>query len=328
MTRTSIREIISAYLKNDVPEQVKDSFETWIMDAEGAGEKNGALEELWNTYEAPKKGAHLPSASQVIRSAENLRNGRALKISWRKNIFLWISSVAAALFAVISMALYVSGRDVVTCLASSDSSIGAFELPDGSLVWLNKGSRLYFTGELDGRKRMVRLEGEGFFDVAEDAKHPFVVEAHDLDITVLGTEFTITAYDESKVTAYLQEGCIKATGPNLKDGVILTPNHSITYCKNKGTYTKRCVLASNHTSWIGERLVFNETSLYDIMENLCHWYNVDIRCNDVEFAKKTKLSLTIRKEPLHEILGAIEALVPVAYSSVDNHNITLLKTTN
>ncbi len=328
MTRKSIREIISVYLRNDVPEQVKDSFETWIMDSDSYEDKNEALEELWDSFENPTNDVSLPSAADVIKSAENIRKGRALKVSKRKNIMLWISSVAAALFAVVSVSLLIYGRDSVTCLASSDSAIGSFELPDGSKVWLNRGSRLYYSGELDGRKRAVRLEGEGFFDVAEDKEHPFIVEAHDLDITVLGTEFTVTAYEDTEVTAYLQEGCIKASGPNLKEGVILTPNHSITFNKASGTYTKRCVMASNHTSWIGDRIVFNNTSLYDIMENLCHWYNVDISCNDEEFAKRTKLSLTVRKEPLHEILGAIEALVPVTYSSIDNHNITLIKTTN
>ncbi len=327
MTRNSIREIIEAYLKNDVPEQVKDSFETWIMDNDDCDEKSEALEELWEEFETPENSVNLPSAAYVVKSAENIRNGRALRISRRRNVLLWMSSAAAVLFAVVSLSLYVAGNEVVTCLASSDSAIGAFRLPDGSQVWLNKGSKLYFTGDLDGKKRTVRLEGEGFFDVAEDAEHPFVVEAHDMDITVLGTEFTVTAYDENLVTAYLQEGCIKAAGPGLKDGVVLTPNHSVTYDRSKGTYTKKCVLASNHTSWIGERLVFDNTSLYDIMENLCHWYNVDISCNDMEFAKKTKLSLTIRQEPLYEILGAIEALVPVTYSTIDN-NITLFKTTN
>ncbi len=328
MTRQSIREIIEVYLKNSVPKQVKDSFETWIMDSEGFEEKNEALEEVWESFEASGEDVSLPSASYVIKSAENIRRGRALRVSRRKNMFLWVSSAAAVLFAVVSMALFISGREVVTCLASSDTAIGSFVLPDGSQVWLNRGSRLYYSGGLDGKKRMVRLEGEGYFDVAEDKEHPFIVEAHDMDITVLGTEFTITAYDESHVTAYLQEGCIKATGPNLKDGVILTPNHSITYDKDKGTYTKRCVLASNHTSWIGERLIFNNTSLYDIMESLCHWYNVRINCNDENFARRTKLSLTVRQESLHEILGAIEELLPVTYSSIDNHNITLIKTTN
>ncbi len=328
MTRKSIREIISVYLKNDAPKQVKDSFETWVMDSENFEDKNDALEELWESFEVSEEGAGLPSPAYVIKSAENIRKGRALRVSRRKNVFLWISSVAAVVFAVVSLSLFLAGRDVVTCLSSSDSAVGSFVLPDGSQVWLNKGSRLYYSGELDGRKRMVRLEGEAFFDVAEDREHPFIVEAHDLDITVLGTEFTVSAYDESIVTAYLQEGSIMATGPGLEEGIILTPNHSITYDRTKGAYIKECVLASNHTSWIGDRLVFNNTSLYDIMENLCHWYNMDISCDDEAFAKATKLSLTIRQEPLHEILEAVEALVPVTYSTIDKDNITLIQTTN
>lgn len=320
MTRKTIKEIIAVYLKNDVPDQVRDSFEKWMLDPEDWTEKQEAIEEIWD--EMPQQiFSGLPSADSVIEAAG--REEKKRRLPGRRNMLLWLTSTAAVVFAVISISLFLYGGTPETCLASSESAKGYFVLPDGSRVWLNRGSRLYYSGDLGGKKRKVVLEGEGFFDVSKDASRPFVVEAYDMDITVLGTEFTVTAYNPEMVTAYLQEGSVKAAGPGLEKGVVLRTDQSITYDRKASRYVRRAVKSANHTAWIGERLEFNGTSLADICETLCHWYKVEMSCDDAEFAASTKLSLTVRQEPLSEILSAIGHLVNVSYTSDESGSITI-----
>ncbi len=318
MNKKTTKEVISAYLGNDVPEQVKDSFETWMLDTDDMGEKTEALEELWNDF--PKSfESDLPSALSIIADA----NATERSGSRPRNRAAWISAAAAVILAVVSTALLVFDRPVDVCLASSEGAKGSFVLPDGSRVCLNKGSRLYYSGKLEGRKRKVRLEGEGVFDVTEDASRPFVVEAYDLDITVLGTEFTVTAYDPSKICTFLQEGCVEASGPGLKQNVRLGPDQALIYNEAEGTYVRKAVKAINHTLWIGEYIEFDEASLFDICEALAHWYNLDISCSDETFAMNTKLSFTVRQEPHYEIMKAIEALVPVKCTFEDQARILI-----
>lgn len=318
MTRKTIKEIIDTYLKNDAPDQVRDSFETWMLDSEDYQEKHEALEEIWDSLpEMTARG--LPSAESVLDHATR----KEKKSNTHRRGLVWVTSAAAVLFAVVSAIQFVTGVSPETCLASSEGAKGYFVLPDGSQVWLNRGSRLYYSGDLGGRTRNVRLEGEGYFDVRKDAAHPFVVHAHDIDITVLGTEFTVSAYSGDKVTAYLQEGSIMAAGPGLEKGIVLEPDQSLAFDRASLRYMLRQVKSANHTAWIGERLVFSSASLADICETLCHWYNVSISCEDDAFAAGTRLSLTVRQEPLHEILSAIGHLSKVTYTADEDGNITI-----
>ncbi len=322
MEHNTIKELIDTYLENDVPEEVRDSFEAWITDGEDSDAKTVALSECWNELELQE------GMTDALPSADSIMAETGVAMPPKPNRLLWLSSIAAAILAVICVVQFMEGDNTVTCLASSEASIASFILPDGTKLWLNKNSRLYYSGELDGKFRKVRLEGEAYLDVAEDEKHPFVVEARELEIKVLGTEFTVSAYEDEDVTVYLQEGCVKAEGPGLSSGIILTPNQSLSYNESAGTYTKQEVRASNHTSWIGKRLVFNNTSLYDILESMSHWYQVDISCNDPEFAKSTSLSLTIRQESINEILESIELLLPVTYTEINDHTIILIHNKN
>ena len=69
-------------------------------------------------------------------------------------------------------------------------------LADGTIVWLNSCTRLRYPLDFKGDVREVFLEGEAYFEVAKDAKHPFVVRTADVDVRVLGTRFNLSAYEE------------------------------------------------------------------------------------------------------------------------------------
>ncbi len=282
-----------------------------------------SLEELWESLPEYDHKHNLPSAASIIEEGEAIMLKKAMGSLKRKNILLAFTSAAAAIFLIICTALFISRPEVVTCIASTESSKSRITLPDGTEVHLNKNSRLYYSGELDGRTRKVRLIGEGYFDVAHDKEHPFIVEAHDMDITVLGTRFTVTAYTDESVSAYLEEGSIRAGGPGLKEEVVLAPDQSITYDKARDAYIKKSVNAMNHSSWKNDQLSFKNTSLHDIMESLSHWYRINIVCNDEAFAKTIKLSLTVRQESVSEILDAIRTLVPSLSYSLEGHNLSV-----
>ena len=48
-----------------------------------------------------------------------------------------------------------------------------------------------------GKRRIVTLEGEAYFDVRKDEEHPFVVRTRFGEVTVLGTAFNINAYNDA-----------------------------------------------------------------------------------------------------------------------------------
>ncbi len=83
------------------------------------------------------------------------------------------------------------------------------QLADGSKVWMNAGSSLYFPTSFNGKERMVQLTGEAYFEIAKDAQRPFRVMVNDMQVNVLGTHFNIMAYDNEAATAVtLLEGAV------------------------------------------------------------------------------------------------------------------------
>lgn len=71
------------------------------------------------------------------------------------------------------------------------------QLPDGSYVTLNSGSKLRYGNSFGNNSRNVFLEGEAYFDVKKDAI-PFYVNVSGIKVKVLGTSFNIKAYPEEK----------------------------------------------------------------------------------------------------------------------------------
>src|SRR5450432_4202977 len=102
-------------------------------------------------------------------------------------------------------------------------------MPDGTLVWLNAGSRLSYDRNFGASFREVTLTGEAFFDVARNVERPFVIHTARIDIKVLGTRFNVKSYPTDPTTeATLIRGSIEVS---IKDRpsekIILKPNEKL-----------------------------------------------------------------------------------------------------
>ena len=97
------------------------------------------------------------------------------------------------------------------------------ELEDGSIVYLNSDSKLKYPSIFCGKERIVELEGEAYFKVKKDKKHPFIVKTRGINIRVLGTSFNVNSYKENKnIITTLIEGSVKIKTKDKK--VVLKPN--------------------------------------------------------------------------------------------------------
>src|SRR5690606_28162717 len=99
-------------------------------------------------------------------------------------------------------------------------------LADGTTVWLNAGSTLRYPVQFDPDERKVELEGEAYFEVqkTKGKRIPFIVKSKGQDISVLGTEFNVSAYaDEQTVRTVLVNGSVKVLAHEAKGEVLLKP---------------------------------------------------------------------------------------------------------
>lgn len=240
----------------------------------------------------------------------------------RHSYIPWALAAVCTVLAVA--AVYLFRPEPVTRLVSSSESKGYFSLPDGSKVWLNKGSSLTYKGELDGRKRNVSLEGEAFFDVSPNKDKPFIVHGKDMDITVTGTRFTVTSYQEQSGAVYLEEGSVTVKGHSFAE-TKLAPGQGIIFDDSSLSWKKVPILAQDHTCWIQDRLVFTNTPLADVFASLEHWYRISVICANKGFLEDTRISMTVRQETPENVLQSIALLTGISYSREEGNRFVIRK---
>lgn len=121
-------------------------------------------------------------------------------------LLIVVSGLTAYFFnekTTIDKQLSVSYCEVVAPMGANSQVI----LPDGSVVWLNAGSKLTYSTNFNLDNRLVHLEGEGYFQVAKNRKQLFVVDAFGFLVEGDETEFNVKAYrEEPTIEAILVEG--------------------------------------------------------------------------------------------------------------------------
>ena len=174
-------------------------------------------------------------------------------------------------------------------------------LPDGTHIWLNSGSQLFYPSVFGSDSREVFLSGEAFFEVSHDKSRPFFVFANEFKIKVLGTKFNISAYNEDPVIrTVLLEGKINASKNQLfAKETGLSPGEGITFNKEEGTMIRGMANVRLYTSWIDGYLLFENEPTTEVFKKLERYYNREIRVDEKlsgnTFSGKLDLSEDIRQ---------------------------------
>jgi transmembrane sensor len=151
-------------------------------------------------------------------------------------------------------------------------------LPDGTKVWLNAESKLEFPSNFKNvKQRIVRLSGEGYFEVAKLSTHvPFIVKTGKQMLEVLGTHFNINSYpDEGSVKTTLLEGSVRIWSQKGQYEVVLKPNEQSVLTGSSPIQVKE-VDTDEALAWKNGDFIFNNDELESIMRKVARWYDVEI----------------------------------------------------
>lgn len=148
-------------------------------------------------------------------------------------------------------------------------------LSDGSKVWLNADSRLEYPSRFIGEKRMVKLYGEAYFQIAQDDQHPFIVDAEGLQTVVLGTEFNIRSYKNTLPHVTLIKGKVKLCDTIGRQCVMLSPGENA-LLSDDGSFVLKEVDVDKYIYWRDGYFYYDNMSLADIMQDIGRWYNINV----------------------------------------------------
>ncbi|AKD54236.1 FecR family protein [Spirosoma radiotolerans] len=203
-------------------------------------------------------------------------------------------------------------------------------LPDRSTIMLYPKSRVSYAEQFTGNKREIYLSGKGFFEVMKNPSKPFYVYANGLVTKVLGTSFTVQAFEGARqmkvavqtgrVAVYAQKQLPTSnqTESYKLDGIVLTPNQQIVFSPEKPQLIKSLVekpaLLEQATQ--KQTIVFKRTPITDVFATLEQSYGIDI-VFDREVMQACYLTASFADEPLFEKLDLICHTINASYKQVD-----------
>ena len=274
-------ELLIAYFKGEVSDEEAQQITEWI---EAKIEHQRYYQQLCRLFEVSYWIEDIPEQTEVAFPK------KTKALPWKHYV---ISFMKVAAIFVLGFALHfflnwqkTTHHELQHQIHVPTGQHVEIMLADGSKVWLNSGSTLTFPSKFNGKKRMVELDGEGFFEVKSDKEHPFIVSTSKYQVKAVGTSFNIYDYQDSpQFEAALLNGKVEVTTNAKKSSVvILTPNQRAALCQ--GVLKVKPIENANNYLWRNGILYFNEP-LLEVFDKLQEYYDIEFQIRNSSLTRKS-----------------------------------------
>ncbi|WP_298731668.1 FecR domain-containing protein [uncultured Chitinophaga sp.] len=233
-----------------------------------------------------------------------------------------VTAAAAAAVLAATWAGWILLRPTAPVLQQLSSAPGGkskVALPDGSIVWLNRNTRLYYEKNGFGKQhREITLNGEAFFDIARSEGVPFIIHAGEVNIRVLGTAFNVKAYaGDSAVFTTLVRGKIAVSFQEKT--VVMRPEEKLTVplSGQAGAFEQAHPQKDSsgqlpETSWLNNKLAFDNNSFGELAAMMSQWYGVTFHFESAAL-QQLRFSGIIDTESIDEALKMLQLSRPFRY---------------
>jgi ferric-dicitrate binding protein FerR (iron transport regulator) len=231
----------------------------------------------------------------------------------RKFFFLSRSmmKIAAAFTLLIAMGIGsyflfsgFPGRNVITVATSDITNQNRLVLPDGSVVFMNKGTKISYSKNFNTAAREVKLAGEAYFSVIHNAEKPFIVHTHKADIKVIGTSFNVQALKSSgKVEVFVESGKVELLNIENKEKALVIEPGYIGYVTNK-EIARHKNSDVNYLAWKTKTLHFNSANMNIVARGIQDIFNVNLVFENPDMLN-CRIEGHFENEPLENIMETI-----------------------
>ncbi|ADV44865.1 FecR family protein [Bacteroides helcogenes] len=193
-----------------------------------------------------------------------------------KRLAVQVASVAAVLLLTVMLTIHQVEQaicaDSVNKVIVPQGQRVNMVLADGTNVWLNAKTKMEYPQTFRASdKRVVKIDGEAYFEVSRDEKKPFVVQTAQGEVEVLGTKFYISAYESTdKFETFLKEGKVKVTTSN--DAMILRPNDKAVL--RNGRLLREHIDDMEAYRWLEGLYCFKELPLEEVLKQFEVYYDI------------------------------------------------------
>lgn len=254
--------------------QTLNEFADWHKGDRTRKEAFGQVDRIW---QGVSQLQHLEAYAQLPKQQAKPSFGSLLKAFWvdLSSPMYGYAAAACVAVAVLGFFLFPNGEPEVSLISASYTTahgeVKTVTLVDGTHVTLAPSTQLQVTYS-DTLRSVELSRGEGMFEVAKNPEKPFVVHAGKTETRVLGTVFTV-GRRSTKVTVAVKEGRVQvdgraAAGSSVTERRVLTPGKAVVATLSGKVGEVITIDPSEVGSWKEGRLVFSDTSLKEIVEDV------------------------------------------------------------
>ena len=319
MINERIDQLIAEYLSGSLTADAFQELKNWIQQSDETRMYVRNQIEVWFSSGVAAKDKVFDKEEAFASFQKRIGNKeqKVYRFSWKT----FYRVAAVILIVLLPLAGYWKGQETLRQTFSDmvvEAPLGArtkLYLPDGTLVWLNAGSKITYSQGFGMDNRQLSLEGEGYFEVVHNQDLPFEIHTHEVDLRVLGTKFNFKNYsDDEEVTVSLLEGKV-ALHNSLKSmsDLYLSPNEKMVLNKRTGEMVKSRARAENSMLWTNDELFFDEELLEDIAKKLMRSYDVRIEIADSLKNRRFYGSFKVMGNTIEEVLETIASTNRMKY---------------
>lgn len=257
----------------------------------------------------------IPQESASFKSRYNIPN------TWLKIAALWLVIGSATMFVLFR---HFSGKysDQIKQhtfqLVAKNGERKFIQLFDGTKIWLSPSSTIKYNDQLVNNYREVSLDGEAFFEVAKDKKHPFIIHSGRMQTEVVGTSFNVKSYSQQNiynvtvVTGIVRVSMLSAKKEKLSE-VVLKPKQQAIYNNAQATLADKTVVTVDPVIKKKDGILsYDGAPVPEVVEDLKRYYNQSIELEDKsatclcygEFDTTKPIDIVLR-----QLAGAIGATI-------------------
>ncbi len=308
-----IDSLIINYLENKLNDENHEDFEGLLRRSEELRKYMADFKRIWDGKAKDISNYNAQRALFDFKARIHAEEASRIRKRFLITRFSRIAAAVLLLFAV-SFAMFYWGwqsseNTPIHTFTSFEKSDTPLLLPDGSKVWLNASSTICYKGQLDKKQRNIYLDGEAYFEVKSDEKHPFVVHAHGVKIKAVGTSFNVAAYgNDDYIKTSLIHGVLDFNAQSkhyrMKAGDIVLLN------KKTRQYSYRQILQDEDVlAWQKGKMVFRNDKLGEIKGQLERAYDVKIELETP--IEQIRFSGIFDDESLEEVLAILRGTIGV-----------------
>jgi len=322
-----IETLLLNFINNNLTAEEDEVLRVWLLESENNRDKARAFCEFYQqidaytTLESTDVDRAFEKTTREISEFRPVRSLSYLRILQRAAAVLFIPLLLVQLYQWYNNR---SGSEAWVTMRTNPGMVASIRLPDSSTVWLNANTVISYPQKFN-KERLVKLDGEAFFDVTKNPEKKFKVQTPaQAAIEVLGTRFNVDAYHtDSTVRATLEEGSVRFNYQSNtgSKSLLLKPSQTIVYNIKNQSIVPNALNEKTLTSWKDNQIVLKNTSLTELLTIISKRFNVKFNLKSAKLNEE-RFTGVFDSQQLITVLEHIKISSRIQYTIINDGSKT------